>query len=144
MKWIFLSLVGLLSSCTIKIDGVCYDGPDKGSRLSAKASFNGFGTGTITAVAPWGEAAKGRYNTNAHKVSTAAWNAEARASGDSISAAGEDVVIESDGITQVGTATLLGDQGTIFDVIYWSSAFSPRHGQGRAKDSRGNRYRLLF
>jgi hypothetical protein len=127
------------------IKGVCIDGPNKGQRISAEASWNSLGTGKITAVAPWGEKAEGRYTTSPRAGSTRSWNAEERRTGSTSSAFGDDVIVESDGFTtQVGTATLLGDQGTTFDVIYWGSGWSPTHGQGRVRDSRGNRYRLVW
>jgi hypothetical protein len=143
-KNIFLLAALLCSSCSVKINGLCFEGPDKGKSITAKASFNGFGSGKITAVAPWGEKALGRYNTNPYQGSTAAWNAESRAAGGVTTAHGDDLIIESDGINQVGSATLLGEQGTTFDVVYWGNAWTPTHGQGRARDSRGNRYKLVF
>lgn len=141
----FLLLALAFSSCSMPIKGVCTDGPNKGQSITAKAGWNGTGTGRISAIAPWGEKAEGRYTTNARAGSTRAWNAEERRTSGMSIASGDDVIIESDGLsTQVGTATLLGDQGTTFDVIYWGSGWSPTHGQGRVRDNRGNRYRLVW
>lgn len=140
-----LSACLLVSSCSLPINGVCVDGPEKGKPIKAKASFNGLtGTGTITAIAPWGETAAGRYQTSTRSASTAAWNAEAKRLGNTSEASGDEVVLHANGSTQVGTATLLGNQGTVFDVIYWTSGITPMHGQGRVRDTRGNKYRLVW
>lgn len=127
------------------MNGTCVSGPNKGAQVTATAGWNGLtGSGVITAVAPWGEKAKGRYTTSPYSGSTKAWEAEERRSGNRTSREGSDVIINSDGRTQVGTATLLGEEGTVFEAVYWSTVFSPTHGQGKMKDSRGNRYRLIW
>ena len=146
MRNALLTVILCLScaSCTLGIKGVCVSGPNKGQPISGKASYYGFGSGKLWTVAPWGESAEGRYLTQQYGASTRAWNAQERRTGDGTEMEGEDVVIASDGNTQVGTALLLGNQGTTFDVIYWCNVWSPTHGQGRVRDSRGNRYRLVW
>lgn len=141
---IILAVAGT-SCATLHMKGTCVSGPNKGARITAQADYNGLSTsGPITAIAPWGEKIEGRYITSPYSGSTKEWEEEERRSGNNTSSWGSDVIIESDGTTQVGTATLLGDRGTVFDVIYWASIHSPTHGQGKMKDTRGNRYKLVW
>lgn len=142
-----LSLCVFASSCTLNIKGACISGPDKGKPITATASYNGLtGSGKIKMVTPWGEVAEGRYQTSLRGQSTKSWDMEEKRETGSTVSTGDDVVITADGTgrTQVGTATLLGNQGTVIESVYWGSGASPLHGQGKAKDSRGNRYRLLW
>lgn len=142
-----LALPVLVSSCTLNIKGACTSGPEKGKPITAKASWNGLtGSGKISMVTPWGEVAEGRYQTSLRGQSTKAWDMEERAERGTTTTTGEDITITADGTgrTQVGTATLIGNQGTVIESVYWGSGSSPLHGQGKAKDSRGNRYRLYW
>ena len=145
MKWFFFVIPLLLASCTLNIKGTCVSGPNKGQPITAAVKYNGLTTsGPIKMVAPWGEKAEGRYITHPYSGSTKSWDAEERRTAGGTQSSGDDVNVVSDGTTQVGTATLLGDQGTVFESVYWGSVWSPTHGQGKAKDSRGNRYRLVW
>jgi hypothetical protein len=128
----------------MKIKGVCVSGPDKGKPLIASATYFGSPTGSFKCTLPWGEKADGRFHTSRKGQSTRGWDAHGTKDGSSFEASGDDVIIEANNSTQVGTATMLGDQGTVVDAIYWVSVWSPAHGQGKAKDSRGNRYKLLW
>jgi hypothetical protein len=143
---LLLLLPLVISSCTLNIKGVCISGPEKGKPVTAKASWNGFGSGTISMTTPWGEVAEGRYQTSLRGQSTKSWDLQEIKEGNVTTAEGDDVVITADGTgrTQVGTATLLGNQGTVIESVYWTTGSSPLHGQGKAKDTRGNRYRLLW
>jgi hypothetical protein len=133
-----------LACCTLNIKGAIVSGPDKGKVANATASWNGFtGSGKITMHTPWGEVAEGRYQTSMRGQSTKNWEAFESKDGTS---GGDDLIITADGTghQQLGTATLIGNQGTVIESIYWGSSASPTHGQGKAKDSRGNKYRLVW
>ena len=45
---------------------------------------------------------------------------------------------------QRGAATLIGNKGTTIEVEYITSSFSPTHGFGLGKDSKGNIYKIHF
>jgi len=141
---LFSLFLTALPSCTLSTNCICTEGPNKGSIVKAKFFYAGTGSGKIEAVAPWGETATGRYLTQTGGMQTKAWEASEVASGGVTHAEGESAVIHAGGSTQVGTATLIGNQGTTWDIIYWGSTLSPTHGQGKGKDTRGNRYRLVW
>ena len=133
-----------ISSCTLSTDCICIEGPNKGASMKAKFSYTGSGSGSVEAVAPWGEVAKGRYLTQSGGMRAKTWEAGSVASGGALLAEGESATVTAGGSAQVGTATLIGNQGTTWEIVYWTSAWSPTHGQGRGKDTRGNRYRLVW
>jgi hypothetical protein len=133
-----------LASCSMKIKGVCVSGPNKGQPLVASATYFGSPSGSFKCTLPWGEKADGRFHTSIRGQSTRGWDTQVKMEGNTLEASGDDVIINANPNTQVGTATMLGDQGTVVEAIYWVSVWSPTHGQGKAKDSRGNRYKLIW
>jgi hypothetical protein len=133
-----------IPSCTLSTDCVCVEGPNKGAVIRAKFFYAGTGSGKVTAVAPWGETLTGRYLTQIDGMKAKTWETNGHSTGNSLLTEGESATITANGSTQVGTVTMLGSQGTVWDLIYWGNVFSPTHGQGRGKDSRGNRYRMVW
>lgn len=134
----------LFSSCTLSTNCVVVEGPNKGAVVKATFFYAGTGSGKVEAVAPWGERASGRYLTQTGGIKSKAWQSAQQRENQTTLAHGESTTIVAEGSTQVGTATLIGDQGTTWDITYWTARHSPRHGQGKGQDSRGNKYRMVW
>lgn len=134
-------LLGIMG-CSLNSTMVPVSGPAaaKGQAINATFTWNGTGHGQIEMTLPSGEVCKGSYSTIADGFSTSA-------SGSFFSQQlyatyhGSAATIAN---KQYGQALLTGDKGTTMQVEYFTSAMSPTHGYGLAKDNRGNIYRLIF
>jgi hypothetical protein len=142
---LILSLLGLVGcAAPIKVSGIAVKGPNKGEKLHGTFYWAGTISGKAEVLTPWGEVCRGRYQTavrGAYKKNTQQVDINA---GDQFGES-DAVIMDSPGVG-VGTATLIGDQGTGVDVTYSTNTEFPfqNHGQGKAVDTRGNVYRLVW
>jgi len=139
--FIFASLV-VFSGCVYHATVVPIEGPlsQDPKVLDATFTWNGSGHGQMTIVLPSGEVCKGKYTTVPDGV-------VASGTGMLFSQAayanyfGSGVRLEN---KQFGQGILVGDKGTTIQVEYVTSASSPTHGYGLAKDSNGNIYKIIY
>jgi len=114
---------------------------DRPEVINATFDPGGKGHGMIEAIAPDGERFRGEYSTLSGKSSTSGsafvrtlqgyeW---AQASSFSLHQPGK----------QFGSATLVGDKGTVIEILYAVDPYSG-HGTGPGRDNKGNRYRVQF
>ncbi|MFO1485390.1 MAG: hypothetical protein U1F71_18660 [Verrucomicrobiaceae bacterium] len=145
MKFLLgLAATIVFSSCSISVTAIPVSGPSKGAgAMVAKFIWANSNSGKVTATMPWGEKCSGRYATGNASGSMAWKVGEMQFSKVSESTFGEfESRVASMGNVHVGKALLIGEQGTVVDVIY--AATSMTHGFGEAKDSRGNFYKIIF
>ena len=144
LRLICAPIICFISSCSIAVTAVPVSGPAMGTgSMVAKFTWANSNSGKVTATMPWGEKCTGRYSTGGADGGMA-WNSGAmQFHKSSQSSFGEfESRAASMGSVHVGKALLVGDQGTVIDVIY--AATSPTHGFGEAKDSKGNFYKIVF
>lgn len=135
----FLSILLFLSACYLSVTKARLYNLNTTEVIEATFEPGGRGHGLITAIAPNGEIFKGEYSTLSGKTSTTAiasvsttygW---ARAHGFSLHQPGK----------QSGSAMLVGDKGRVIEIVYNVNAHSG-HGNGVARDNKGNIFRVQF
>lgn len=136
-----ISAMPLLSSCTLSATAYPVAGPaaQVGKTCTAKFTWAGGGTGTITIVLPSGEVCTGRYATVVGGVISPDIAADTGGSVAIASVSSGDIR----GL-QTSRAMLLGNHGTIIDFEGYTSGANPTHGFGRAKDNKGSIWKVIW
>ncbi len=138
-----LASVALITSCTLTAKAYPVSGPAvaDGKVLDAKFTWAGNGSGTVTLTMPDGEVCTGRYATVVGGIM----------SPEIVAAQGAAVAVSSASIStgdirglQTSRAMLMGNRGTVVDFEGYTSGASPRHGFGRAKDNKGNVWKVIW
>ena len=139
---IALSFSGL-TSCTLTAQAYPVAGPAvaSGKVLTAKFTWDGNGSGTVTLTMPDGEICTGRYATVVGGV----------ISPQIVAAAGSTVAVSSASVStgdvrglQTSRAMLVGDRGTMVEFEGYTSGRSPTHGFGQAKDNKGSVWKIIW
>jgi len=134
-----LSLV-ILSGCTLT--GHLYN-LATGAVGTVTYEWNGSGHGTISSVMSDGEQFQGEYSTiSGGSITTHGASAFASGSGGYAWVQGSGFSLTQPGV-QYGMATVVGDRGTIIEVVYAVDSFT-NHGYGVGQDNNGVRYRIQF
>lgn len=145
MRLLLLSLMPILiCSCSISVTAVPVSGPAVGvGAMETKFTWANSNSGKVTAVMPWGEKCKGRYATGGRDGGMEfSFGTMTTTRSDATMFSEFERRATSMGSVHIGKALLIGEQGTVVDVVY--AATSMTHGFGEAKDSKGNFYKIVF
>lgn len=143
IAFICLTLIGVLSSCSLTATGYPVAGPaaKQGHIIQARFTYGGGGTGGVRVQMPDGEVCQGRYSTVVGGVMSP--EVLAVAGGQSGVASGAVASGHIMGL-QTSRAMLAGNRGTIIDFEGYTSGANPMHGFGMAKDNRGSKWKLIW
>jgi hypothetical protein len=161
----------LCQSCTFNAQLTPTSGPlaRQGiAALPAAFTWSGSGSGKITVSMPDGEICAGRYFTAVEGTSSTSFGQSSGSyygqgtssysgsyagnpfSGNSSSSmngySNENSMEYSNSSSDIGygRAVATGSKGTVITVNYQTSRSSPTHGQGSARDNKGNFYTIVF
>jgi hypothetical protein len=137
------AVITSIISCTLTAKAYPVAGPavQGGKVLDAKFTWAGNGSGTVTLTLPDGEVCTGRYATVVGGIM----------SPETVAAQGGAVAVSSSSVStgdirglQTSRAMLIGTRGTIVDFEGYTSGANPTHGFGRAKDNKGNVWKVIW
>lgn len=152
MKWFFLLMPLMLSSCTVTASLYPVKGEfAKQSPLPVlKAKVHGVtgNAGDVELTMPSGEQLRGRWSSLAPQQVTASKFSGNVALNQGITSAygtvyGSGVSVSNVPGVNKGTAFLTGSQGTNMEVEFWTGS-GTASGNGVAIDNRGNVYKVIF